>query len=845
MNFITRQGRTLLLTAAVMCLAAATVAQTGTTIKISSFDDLQKIGTTADYPMDGNYELTTDIDAVSSRSRAFSPILFSGTFDGKDHTINGLYIKRNTGNDSAGLFGRTQKATIRNVVLAVDSIVGILNVGALVGIANNTTIENCHVKSGYVGGQSSVGGLVGIASGTTIKNSSSRSNCYAAGYKGATWESGAVGGLVGQVEEGSVINDSYATGNVTSALNNAGGLVGYCGGVRITRCYSTGNVKGDNFVGGLIGFTDENIPTNCNGNICGIDLSKDNDIRNSYSVSSVNGSSEIGGLVGGNGGTITDSYATGSVKGSSRNSIGGLVGHNFPKGTITKCYAVGTVSGGSGTSSDVGGFAGYNRGGGTIRDSYWDTGTSGLTTSGGGVGRTTAQMKTKSTYVGWDFDTVWMINEGVDYPSLFGFGKYCLRYRVGPGGSIAIGDTIQVVESGSRGSTVVAMPNDGYEFTNWSDGVANSIRTDSNVTSNKILTANFCTADNIKQLNYKAGPGGTVSGPASQKICGTSRGLPVTAVPNEGYKFVEWSDGKKDAARTDAGVTASVEFTASFVIKTYILVYTAGQNGTLIGGDTIMTVAHGSDGGLVLALADDGYEFVKWSDDVTSNPRTDKNVGANIAVSAVFDTLRHNLSYYVSPAHGVLAGSATQRVTHGSNGSAVYVTGANGYTFFEWSDGLKDSIRTDKNVQADIAVAAIFKDAAGNVSVSSSDRVIPPVNPSKEFSVITPIAALTAEFTAGPNPAGKSSAGAVNFFRTGAVIKSATLHVYDVSGNIVKKISINDKAVVGVQSKRQVGSWDLRDKKGRSVSDGTYLVRGAVKTRDGKSEKVSVAVGVR
>jgi len=834
MKFFNRQG----LGFCIAVAALAAVAQTGTTIKISSFDDIRKIGTSSDYPAGGNYELTSDIDASSSRSRTFSPVSFSGTFDGKDHSINGLYIKRNTGNGNTGLFEIAQNAAIRNVVLAVDSIIGVLNVGALAGVATNTTIENCHVKSGYVGGQSSVGGLVGFVSGTTIKNSSSRGTCYAAGYKGSAWESGAVGGLVGQAEDRSVISDSYASGNVTSALNNAGGLLGYCGGVRIIRCYSTGNVKGDSFVGGLIGFADENSGNN---------LSKDNNIINCYSTGSVTGSSEIGGLTGGNGGTITDSYATGSVKGSSRNSIGGLVGHNFPKGIITKCYAVGVVSGGSGTSSDVGGLAGYNRGGGTITGSYWDTGTSGLTASGGGMGRTTAQMKMKSTFVNWDFDTVWMINEGIDYPSLFGFGKYCLRYRAGPGGSIAIGDTVQVVESGSRGSTVVAIPDDGYEFANWSDGLANSIRTDSNVTSNKILKANFCSAANIKSLTYKAVAGGAISGPASQKVCGASSGLPVTAVPNDGYKFVEWSDGKKDAVRTDAGGAANAEFTANFAIKSYTLVYTAGPNGSLVGGDAVMTVNHGSDGGLVLALANDGYEFVKWSDGVTSNPRTDKNVSANIAASAVFDTLRHNLSYYVSPTHGVLAGSAAQRVAHGANGSAVYVTGINGYKFFEWSDGSKDSIRTDKNILADIAVAAIFKDAAGNVSVNSFDRVIPPVNlnSSKESSVIAPIAVLTAEFTVGPNPVGSLRATPVQFFHQGSHISSATLRIYDASGNAVCKVAIKDNATVDNGVKRPVGSWDLRDAKGRPVSGGAYLLRGVVKTADGKVERVSLVVGVR
>jgi len=130
------------------------------------------------------------------------------------------------------------------------------------------------------------------------------------------------------------------------------------------------------------------------------------------------------------------------------------------------------------------------------------------------------------------------------------------------------------------------------------------------------------------------------------------------------------------------------------------------------------------------------------------------------------------------------------------------------------------------------------------VSVSSRDRVIPSAV-TAGVSAVAPVSRLSAEFAAGPNPVGALRATPLQFFYSGAAIKSAALYVYDASGNIVKRISVSDKASVGVQSKRHVGSWDLKDKKGRTVSAGTYLLKGAVKTRDGKSEKVSAVVGVR
>ncbi len=82
-------------------------------------------------------------------------------------------------------------------------------------------------------------------------------------------------------------------------------------------------------------------------------------------------------------------------------------------GTITNSYSTGSVSG----SNYVGGLVGYNYGG-AITNSYWDTETSGQTTSDGGTGLTTAQMKQQASFSGWDFSNVWGIDEGASYPYL-------------------------------------------------------------------------------------------------------------------------------------------------------------------------------------------------------------------------------------------------------------------------------------------------------------------------------------------------------------------------------------------------------------------------------------------
>jgi hypothetical protein len=133
-------------------------------------------------------------------------------------------------------------------------------------------------------------------------------------------------------------------------------------------------------------------------------------ISECYSSSSVTGDRSAGGLVGG-GGYISNCYATGSVTGA--RNIGGLVGYS--SGIISNCYSTGSVTG----TDEVGGLIGGDADT-LIISSYWDIETSGQTISHGGRGKTTIQMKTASTFVGWggyDNYGTWTIDDG-DYPRL-------------------------------------------------------------------------------------------------------------------------------------------------------------------------------------------------------------------------------------------------------------------------------------------------------------------------------------------------------------------------------------------------------------------------------------------
>lgn len=119
---------------------------------------------------------------------------------------------------------------------------------------------------------------------------------------------------------------------------------------------------------------------------------------------------------------------------------------------------------------------------------------------------------------------------------------------------------------------------------------------------------------------------------------------------------ISWKSGNTAVISENGAVTlpkvdTTVKMTATFtsgnvtVTQTYPVIikgtgftvkYAAGTGGK-ITGITTQTVLNGKDASTVTAVADAGYHFVKWSDGVTTNARTDKNVTADINVTAQFE----------------------------------------------------------------------------------------------------------------------------------------------------------------------------------------------------------------
>jgi hypothetical protein len=124
------------------------------------------------------------------------------------------------------------------------------------------------------------------------------------------------------------------------------------------------------------------------------------------------------------------------------------------------------------------------------------------------------------------------------------------------------GVTPQTVDSGTDGAQVMAVPETGYHFEYWSDGVITATRTDTYVERDHTVTA-VCSID-LFPLTYTTDGGGSIDGEDLQTVSYGGDGTPVTASPSDGYHFLSWSDGATAAARTDRDVTLAVNVTAGF-----------------------------------------------------------------------------------------------------------------------------------------------------------------------------------------------------------------------------------------------------------------------------------------
>ncbi|MFO7618756.1 MAG: Ig-like domain-containing protein [Thermoplasmata archaeon] len=323
--------------------------------------------------LNANYILGRDIDATNTSilgnlsnngGLGFDPIgnntmtPFTGSFDGRNHTISNLFMNRTGG--LKGMFGMISgTGKVTNVTLLGFNITGTGNyVGTLAG-DNKGSVRwvNADGKVRALGLFSTAGGLIGTNSGMV-------SDCFSSGDVQTDLSN--AGGLIGYTN--SHVTNCSSSANATAGSHNAGGLIGRCVGnsLQITNCHATGTATAAMYAGGLVGENFDSIISYCSasgsvnttgmGTAGGLVGTSGGTIAFCSASGFVQGFASLGGLVGDNSGTLIDSNATGPVSTLTANTVGGAVGYNG--GSVSRCHAFGDVTG----ANYVGGLTGSNAG---------------------------------------------------------------------------------------------------------------------------------------------------------------------------------------------------------------------------------------------------------------------------------------------------------------------------------------------------------------------------------------------------------------------------------------------------------------------------------------------------
>ncbi len=318
--------------------------------------------------LDGDsFELVNNIDAsvTSGWSGGFDPIdTFSGSLDGNRFAIDGLNIDQ--GDGLAAFF------------LAIEEA----------GSVSNLSITNADIDGGIASGValSNSGLISGVSFGGTVT---------AQNFSGASQASGLVGFNEGTIE------DSFSTARVEAIFPPDASDAAIIGAGLVID--NVGTIERSNSSGPVI-------------------------------LTSLTGSGDAlgAGLAAFNSGTIRDSYSTSDITANNVDdtvTIGGLVIDNDENldfgtvGTIERTFATGAITSNGSASTTFGGLVVFNDPSASVTASFWDSQSTGVSTSDGGTALTTSQLQdTESFYrrassQGWDFTSVWAPGTGSTNPA--------------------------------------------------------------------------------------------------------------------------------------------------------------------------------------------------------------------------------------------------------------------------------------------------------------------------------------------------------------------------------------------------------------------------------------------
>ena len=324
----------------------------------------------------------------------------------------------------------------------------------------------------------------------------------------------------------------------------------------------------------------------------------------------------------------------------------------------------------------------------TVNNTLWGSASGGGTFQYGQTAYCTAMANAGYHFVQWsdgntDNPRVYTLEDNTTLQAIFAPNQYTITLTANDTtkGSVSGGGTYDYQQQ----IYIIAIPADGYTFSQWSDGNTTSYR-QITVTQDMTYTAVF--TDIIYTITV------TSSNPTYGYVTGGGQYArnsiaTLTAIPNQGYHFAQWSDGNTQNPRT-VTVTGNMTYFAQFAPDQYTITVNSANigQGTATGSGVF---GYGTQT-TIEATPMQHHRFLHWNDGITTNPRI-ITVAGDSTFTAYFEPEEQYTVNVVSanPERGTVSGGGTYY-----NGEQITITASafSGYTFDHWSDGNTESTRT-------------------------------------------------------------------------------------------------------------------------------------------------------
>ncbi len=327
-----------------------------------------------------SYMIGQDITLTSAWTPLCIDKPFTGKIFGNKKKIIGLNIVQKN-QQNIGFIATVKGAEIRdlkfeNPIISSEGT----NVGVLIGKSDQVVLKNVKVTGATVEGSQYVAGLVGILNDTGVVSKTIIENCSVSSST-INCKGSYAAGLVASLVNGQLLKSKFE-GTISNNLDYAGGLVAVANKAVIDQCYTVGQILGKNYLAGICAYM-----TNSS-------------LNNAFSRMEIKAQTDSPNCVAG----LVSSF-------SSDGNVAYYLKNSYFNGKITSLTPLKTK---------VGGVVHTTNRTDCITNNYYDglkIGYESKFIQDPQNSRLTGAMKSKNNYIGWDFEKIWIIDNGRTYPT--------------------------------------------------------------------------------------------------------------------------------------------------------------------------------------------------------------------------------------------------------------------------------------------------------------------------------------------------------------------------------------------------------------------------------------------